>query len=79
MAAGLPIITTDTPGCNLTVIDNHNGFLIEPKSTNAIQSAIIKINNSNMVSMGNNSRKLAEIEFADYIVFEQILKIYQSI
>ena len=36
LAIGLPIITTDMPGCNLTVQDGVNGYLIKPRSVDAI-------------------------------------------
>jgi glycosyltransferase involved in cell wall biosynthesis len=32
LSMGLPIITTDMPGCKDTVCDNINGVLISPKS-----------------------------------------------
>ena len=37
LSMGLPIITTNTPGCNLTVENKKNGFLIKPNSSKAIQ------------------------------------------
>ena len=40
LASGLPIITTDVPGCRETVINNNNGFLIKPKSHSALKAAI---------------------------------------
>ena len=42
LAIGRPVITTDTPGCRETVTDGYNGFLIPPRSINALVDAISK-------------------------------------
>lgn len=65
LASGLPIITTDVPGCRETVIDEKNGFLIQPKSNIALKEAIKKFIETpqiidNMVSLG---RKIVEEKF----------------
>ena len=62
LASGLPIITTDVPGCRETVIDEKNGFLIQPKSNIALKDIIKKFIETpqiidNMVSLG---RKIVE-------------------
>jgi len=77
LAMSLPIITTDMPGCNLTVINGKNGYLISPKSARAIEEAVVQfINNDNADEMGNASRLLCENEFSDTIIFDQISKVY---
>lgn len=43
MAAGLPIITTNAPGCRDVVKNSYNGLLVEPGDSNQIFNAIVKI------------------------------------
>lgn len=65
LAVGLPIITTDAPGCRETVIDSHNGFLIAPRNSEAIEIAMSRfIANPELIkSMGLASREIAEVRF----------------
>ena len=42
LAMGLPIITTDVPGCKDTVIDSWNGFLIKPRDVFSLEVAMKK-------------------------------------
>lgn len=80
LASGLPIITTDVPGCNLTIIPNENGILIRPRSVEAIRSAVEKIlaERGNWAQMGAASRKLALSEFSENVIFTEIVKLYQQ-
>ena len=41
MAVGRPVITTDTPGCRETVIDNVTGFLVPVKEVNKLTEKMI--------------------------------------
>ena len=81
MAMSIPIITTDMPGCRLTVKEGFNGYLIETKSVTAIENVVKmmteKRNEFNL--MGKNSRMMAEKYFENTIVFKEILEAYQSI
>ena len=77
LAMSLPIITTNMPGCNITVIDSYNGFLIEPRSSGSIINAVRKIYlNSNFNNFGECSRALAENNFANNVIFNKISKYY---
>ena len=40
LAMGLPIITTDTPGCQETVDDGKNGYLVPPKNSTDLNYAM---------------------------------------
>jgi glycosyltransferase involved in cell wall biosynthesis len=70
---GLPIVTTDVPGCRDVVIDNTTGFLCKPKS---IQDLVDKMEKMYLLSfedrkkMSINSRRLAENKFDEKIVFK---------
>jgi glycosyltransferase involved in cell wall biosynthesis len=80
LSIGIPIITTDTPGCNITVQDGLNGYLIKPRSVSAISGALMKIvnNPSQLKVMGVNSRLLAESTFKDSIIYKQMAAVYES-
>lgn len=76
----LPIITTDTPGCNLTVRPNVNGLLIAPRSVNAIADAVKQVTGFNEVlleKMGNNSRELALSKFSSSVIYYELMKLYK--
>lgn len=77
LSMGLPVITTNLPGCNLTVKEGENGFLIDGRSSLAITQAIKKIlNQSNLINMGANSRKIAERYFSEEVIFTEIENLY---
>jgi glycosyltransferase involved in cell wall biosynthesis len=61
MAMGLPIITTDAPGCRETVIHQENGFLVPIKNAVELADAMERfVLNPNLVSMmGTKSREIA--------------------
>ena len=66
MSVGRPIITTQTPGCKETVINNFNGFVIKPKSIDQLvfaMSKIINLSNNKINLMGVNSLKLVKKKF----------------
>ncbi|PKQ44071.1 glycosyltransferase family 4 protein [Confluentibacter flavum] len=81
LSVGLPIITTNTPGCKETVIQNENGFLIEPQNLDALINAMeyFLINPSKIKDMGINSRKYAEEKFDVNIINANLLNIIDSV
>jgi len=79
LSMSLPIVTTDTPGCNLTVINNQNGFLIKPKSTSDIIRVINNLLNPKIrYEMSTKSRLLVEKEFQNDVIFTKLEKLYNS-
>ena len=77
LSMSLPVITTDTPGCKLTVVDSTNGFLIRPKSIKAIKESVLKlIDHNDFSSMGLGSRKIVEEKFSTDIIFSQFEETY---
>lgn len=77
MAIGRPIITTDVPGCRETVIDGHNGFLVEKWNPKALAKKMIYfIENPNQIEkMGLESYKIAQEKFDAHKVNKRLLKI----
>lgn len=80
-ACGLPIITTDLPGCSDTVIDNVSGILVSPRSVNALEKAMLFMldNPEAVANYGRASRFLAEEKFSVDVVVEQHLRVYESL
>ena len=59
-SSGVPCITTDVPGCKDVIIDNYNGLLVKPKSSESLLVAMQKMLNfeySMLSLLGENSRK----------------------
>lgn len=61
LAVGLPVITTDVPGCRETVVDGVNGMLVPLRNPDALAEAMrffVK-HPEKIVPMGIESRKIA--------------------
>ncbi|TLP70591.1 glycosyltransferase family 4 protein [Maribacter sp. ACAM166] len=77
LSIGMPIITTNTPGCKETVENGANGILIPPQDLNTLVKAMeffIK-KPDEIDSMGQKSRMLAEKKFDVAIINKQIIDI----
>jgi glycosyltransferase involved in cell wall biosynthesis len=79
-AMGMPIITTDSPGCREVVMkgQRQNGFLIPIKDPQALAAAMEQLTkNPALVSkMGKESRNLVKRKFDSKIVVKEILHYY---
>ena len=77
-AMGMPIITTDSPGCREVVERKKNGFLVPIKDPIALANAMEKLaGNPALVSkMGKESRNLVKRKFDSKIVVKEILHYY---
>jgi len=65
MSMGRAIITTNAPGCRETVIDGQNGFLVAPRSVEALVAAMERFiaDPGLAVRMGCASREIAESKY----------------
>jgi glycosyltransferase involved in cell wall biosynthesis len=81
LAAGLPVVTTDVPGCRETVTDGVNGLLVPPRDANALAAALwTLIEDADLRrQFGAAGRQRAETEFASSIVIAQTLKLYATL
>jgi glycosyltransferase involved in cell wall biosynthesis len=72
-AMGLPLITTDTPGCNDVVEDGVNGFLVPVRDPAALSQAIVRMLEQPELRrrFGQNSRQRAVERFDLSVVVEQ--------
>jgi len=43
LAMGLPVITTDTPGCRVVVDHNLNGIIVQPRDPKSLYEAMLKL------------------------------------
>jgi len=77
-AMGMPIITTESPGCRDVVEDGKNGYLVPIKNSVKLASAMEKfIVNPELISrMGKASRKMAVEKFDSKKIVKKILKYY---
>lgn len=80
-AAGLPIVTTDVPGCRDVVAHDHNGLLVPVYAVDALADALARLIDSPSLrqSMGDAGRIRAENEFALEKITGQIIDLYQHV
>ena len=72
-----PIITTNSPGCKETVLDNINGFIVNPRDPNGLANAmenIFLIDNENYRRMCSASKSLVKEKFSSDKIYEIIKK-----
>jgi glycosyltransferase involved in cell wall biosynthesis len=80
-ACGLPMITTDVPGCTEIVNHGVNGLLVPLRNATALADAIETLmNNPDMrQKFGQNARKLVEDELNQDTIALQTLEVVQRI
>jgi len=79
-ACGLPIVTTDAPGCREIVRDGVNGLLVPVRDAPALAAALGKLIGDAELRrrMGEQSRARAETEFGLETVITQTLAVYRE-
>lgn len=80
-ASGLPIVTTDIPGCREIVQDGVNGFLVPPQDAPRLAAALRRLltDPELRARMGANGRRRTEEEFREEIIIEQTAGVYAEI
>jgi len=80
-ACGLPIVTTDVPGCREVVNHEDNGLLVPVKSSHALADALerLLIDPALRDRMGKRSREIAENEFDVEHVITKTLEVYREL
>lgn len=80
-ACGLPIVTTNTPGCKDVVEDGKNGLLVPIKDANKLSDALEKliVNKDLREKFGKYSYKKALQEFNINKVISSTLNIYKKL
>jgi len=80
-ACGLPVVTTDVPGCRETVVDGETGRLVPPRNSKALAEAISEILGDPGLRhrMGQSGRRLVEERFDIRTITEKYLAVYRDI
>jgi len=78
---GLPIVTTDSPGCKEVVEPGVNGFLVPPRDPGALAEAILRLVEEPDLRQrfGQESRRRAVTYFDLSVIAEQIRSIYREL
>lgn len=77
-----PIITTDRPGCREIVDDGYNGYMIETRNQEQLDSALEKFINlsyEDKLKMGLNGRKKIEKQFDRKLVVNKYMELTAEI
>jgi glycosyltransferase involved in cell wall biosynthesis len=73
---GIPLITTDVPGCKEVVVESKNGYLCAAKDAQGLakqMNKMLALNDEELIEMGRNSREIALTKFDQNIVFRKYL------
>jgi glycosyltransferase involved in cell wall biosynthesis len=78
LAAGLPVISTDVPGCREVVQHGHNGLLVPARDVEELTAALARLIHDPVLcrTYGAHGRVLAEQWFSDEAVISQTLRLY---
>jgi len=80
-AMGLPSIVSDINGCNEIIEDGQNGLIIPPKDSDALQQAMLKLNQDPDLyqELKSNARDLITSRYEQKVVWEALLKEYRCL
>lgn len=80
-ACGLPLVTTDVPGCREVVTDGVDGLLVPVRDAAALATAIARLLDDKPLAarLGEAARAKALSEFDEHIVIERTLAVYQEL
>jgi N,N'-diacetylbacillosaminyl-diphospho-undecaprenol alpha-1,3-N-acetylgalactosaminyltransferase len=79
LASGLPVVTTDVPGCRDTVRDGLNGFVVPARDVPALAGALRRLAEDPALcrSFGAASRLEAESRFAVDVIVGGHIELYE--
>lgn len=80
-ACGLPLITTDVPGCREVVSDGVDGLLVPVKDSEALAHAIKRIHSDHALArqLGDAARVKARAQFDERIVIRRTMDVYAEL
>jgi len=80
-AAGLPLVTTDVPGCREVVTDGHDGLLVPARDPQALAEAIARLQDDPdlRARLGNAARAKALAQFDGHIIIDRFFKVYDGL
>ncbi|TMS92553.1 glycosyltransferase family 1 protein [Pseudoalteromonas sp. S201] len=77
-SCGLPIVTTDVPGCRQMVEDGINGFLVPARDSHSLANALHKLveNKELLESMGVYNRQISEARYSNERIIASFFHVY---
>jgi glycosyltransferase involved in cell wall biosynthesis len=80
-ACGLPLVTTDVPGCREVVADGVDGLLVPPRSAGALAQAIARLQDDPALArrLGEAARRKALEHFDESIVIDRTMAVYDEL
>lgn len=81
MSCGKAIITTDAPGCREVIESGIHGLIVPVADHMQLKQAILKLvkNPALVLSMGRASRRRAELMFADTMIADNYIALYETV
>ncbi|MBN8494581.1 MAG: glycosyltransferase family 4 protein [Burkholderiales bacterium] len=80
-ACGLPLVTTDVPGCREVVTDGENGLRVPVRDAGALAAAIARLQDDPVLAqrLGAAARQRALDEFDERIVIDRTMAVYREV
>ncbi|HUH55394.1 MAG TPA: glycosyltransferase family 4 protein [Rhodanobacter sp.] len=80
-ACGLPLITTDVPGCREVVTDGVDGLLVPMGDSDALVRAMARLQDDPAFArrLGDAARRKARAQFDERIVVERTMAVYAEL
>ena len=80
-ASGLPLVTTDVPGCREVVTDGVDGLLVQVRDAATLAAAIARLHDDPALCerLGRAAREKALAEFDERIVLDKTLAVYAEL
>jgi glycosyltransferase involved in cell wall biosynthesis len=80
-ACGLPLITTDVPGCREVVTDGIDGLLVPMGNSDALARAMARLQDDPAFArrLGDAARRKARAQFDERIVVERTMAVYTEL
>ncbi|HPB31653.1 MAG TPA: glycosyltransferase, partial [Candidatus Sumerlaeota bacterium] len=81
MAMGLPVVATQIRGCREEVLDGETGFLVPPRDSAALASALRRLlgNPEQARTMGAAGCRRAQHEYAEDLVLDRQLQVFRAL
>jgi glycosyltransferase involved in cell wall biosynthesis len=80
-ACGLPLVTTDVPGCREVVVDGVDGLLVPARDADALARAIERLRKDPVLAqrLGQAARRKALAQFDERIVIGRTLAVHEEL
>ncbi|HEY2345039.1 MAG TPA: glycosyltransferase family 4 protein [Xanthomonadaceae bacterium] len=80
-ACGLPLVTTDVPGCREVVTDGEDGLLVPVRDAAALAGAIARLHDNEVLAanLGRAARAKAMARFDESLVIAKTLAVYAEL